>query len=264
MSETVDNLRGKSVLLLGGSRGLGLCVAEKLVTAGSRVMLVGRDPTRLAAAAALVKTGAYPITIGLCDLSQEESVNNFLSSYVRDAAPIDIVFCNASSLLSLGPTAMVSYQDWVVSWALVKGFFHIVHAMLPDMIRRDYGNILIVSSTSGIIPGLTCANAYSVAKAALEMFALNLAKELEGSGIYINVLRPGLMDTEMQAEARSQDPDVVGEAFVRKFNAFTANGLLRNPSEAAQVVLNIFHKEATGTITSIDQRGVSITKPERW
>ena len=117
------------------------------------------------------------------------------------------------------------------------------------MLERGWGRIVNVSS--GIVdhPGaMVGLNAYAATKAALEAHTLNLAAELAGSGVTVNVYRPGSVDTAMQAWFRAQPPAEIGAALHQHFQASYEQGALITPERSARSLLTRLAGEATGEI----------------
>jgi NAD(P)-dependent dehydrogenase (short-subunit alcohol dehydrogenase family) len=117
------------------------------------------------------------------------------------------------------------------------------------MLERGWGRIVSVSS--GIVdhPGaMVGLNAYAATKAALEAHTLNLAAEVAGRGVTVNVYRPGSVDTAMQAWFRAQPPAEIGAALHQHFQASYEQGALITPERSAQSLATRLAGEATGEI----------------
>jgi NAD(P)-dependent dehydrogenase (short-subunit alcohol dehydrogenase family) len=120
------------------------------------------------------------------------------------------------------------------------------------MRARNWGRIVNVSS--GIVAnpgGMIGANTYTGAESALEAHSLNLAAELAGTGITVNVYRPGRVDTAMQAWIRGQDPVDVGGGLVDRFAAAYQAGELITPAESAAALVSRLSSTATGQIWDV-------------
>ena len=91
-------------------------------------------------------------------------------------------------------------------------------------------------------------NAYAASKAALEAHTLNLAAELAGTGVTVNVLRPGMVDTAMPAWIRAQPPEQIGAALHDRFMVMRDSGLMAAPARPAGMIVNLVVGEATGQI----------------
>jgi 3-oxoacyl-[acyl-carrier protein] reductase len=117
------------------------------------------------------------------------------------------------------------------------------------MLAQGWGRIVNVSSGIAASPaGMLRANAYATSKAALEAHTLNLAAELSDTGITVNVYRPGIVDTAMQAWIRDQDPMHIGTALHQRFVDNYRHGTLLTPSQSAASLLTRLPSPASGQI----------------
>jgi len=112
----------------------------------------------------------------------------------------------------------------------------------------------VVNVSSGIVAnpaGMVRGNAYATTKAALEAHTVNLAAELRGTGVTVNVYRPGMVDTAMQAWIRQQDPERIGTGLHERFNRNFAEGSLLTPEHSAAVLLAHLAGDETGSIWDV-------------
>jgi 3-oxoacyl-[acyl-carrier protein] reductase len=120
------------------------------------------------------------------------------------------------------------------------------------MLERGWGRIVNISSGIAERPGgMVGANAYATSKAALEAHTLNLAAELDGTGVTVNAYRPGGVDTAMQAWIRSQPSEVVGQDLHDRFVETKESGALLTPEQSAASLLPRIAGTATGEIWSV-------------
>lgn len=205
----------RTALLLGGSKGLGLGVAEALVQRGVHVALVGRDTAALQAAAE--QLAAYPgsVTLFACDLQDSDSVSRLLADVSQRLNTVDIILLNGGG----PPPFAASHYDetlWQTQFtAMFLSQIRIVSHFLPAMRQRGFGRVLAVSSTSirEPIADLTASNAL---RSALAAWAKTLATEVARDGVTVNVVLPGRFATErttrldaMDAEDRGVDSAVI-------------------------------------------------------
>jgi NAD(P)-dependent dehydrogenase (short-subunit alcohol dehydrogenase family) len=147
---------------------------------------------------------------------------------------------NAATVEPLGASAAISAADLRRAFDLnVIAPAALASAIVPGMLAAGWGRIVNVSSGIAASPGaMIGANAYAATKAALEAHTRNLAAELAGTGVTVNVYRPGGVDTAMQAWIRSQDPARVGAALRDRFQRSYAEGTLLTPEASTAMLLD--------------------------
>jgi NAD(P)-dependent dehydrogenase (short-subunit alcohol dehydrogenase family) len=123
--------------------------------------------------------------------------------------------------------------------------------VLPGMLDAGWGRIVNVSAAIAGQPGMmTRFNTYAATKAALEAHTVNLAAELRGTGVTVNVYRPGSVDTAMQAWVREQDPERIGTTAHEWFNQNFAQGIPVTPAQSADALIAHLGGDDTGAIWS--------------
>lgn len=186
----------KTVLITGGSRGIGAACARVFSRDGYRVV-IGYNTSSDAAAAVSAETGAERVRADVSDAAQ-------VSGMFTAAGKVDVLVCNAGIAMQKLFTDMTP-EEWRHIFAVnVDGAFNCCREAIPGMIRRGGGSIIIVSSIWGVT-GAACEAAYSASKAALIGLTKALAKELGPSGIRVNCVAPGVIDTEMNASFSEED-----------------------------------------------------------
>jgi NAD(P)-dependent dehydrogenase (short-subunit alcohol dehydrogenase family) len=178
----------------------------------------------------------------------------------RSLGPIDVLVNNAGRVAPLGPTVNIDPQAWGAAMAVnLVGPFACIKAVLPGMLARRWGRIVNVSTGAAAGTGMTNANAYSVSKAGLEMLTTNLAAELTGSGVTVNTVRPGAVDTAMQTQIRTGDPATISADLVQRFQVMHASGRLLPPERPAQLIVRLIAQDVTGLVVSIsDERAQAL------
>ncbi len=187
-------LKGKTVFVIGGSRGLGLLLAEEFARRGAHVAISARNRDALERAAIrLRKTGAKIFTIQ-CDVTIRDEVADAIEKIERSLGPIDVLVNNAGTI-SVGPMESMTVDDYRDSinthfW----GPYFTTMAVLPQMQKRRQGRIVNISSIGGklSVPHLL---PYSVGKFALTGFSEGLRSALLKDNIYVTTVCPGLMRT---------------------------------------------------------------------
>jgi NAD(P)-dependent dehydrogenase (short-subunit alcohol dehydrogenase family) len=189
-----DDLRGKSVLIMGGSRGLGLALAEQFAREGCRIALCARDPDELRRAreqVAALGTEAFALR---CDVRRREEVEDAVARVERTFGGVDVLV-NVAGIISVGPLESQRLEDFeeamdVMFWGPV----HASLAALPGMARRGTGRIVNISSIGGkvAVPHLL---PYTCAKFAVVGFSEGLRTEAKRLGVRVLTVAPGLMRT---------------------------------------------------------------------
>ena len=189
----------QTVVITGGSRGIGAAAVELFAAQGNRVVFL-YEKNHASAEAVAKKTGAKAIC---CDVSDGTAVK----AAFEEIGDVDILICNAG-LMHFGLLSMMEEAAWDRLFDVnVKGIYHCVNAAMPAFLRKHAGCILTVSSMWGQV-GASCEAAYSATKGAVIALTKALAKELGPSGIRVNCVSPGVILTDMCA---SVEPEVLAE-----------------------------------------------------
>jgi short-subunit dehydrogenase len=193
-SRTLD-LHDKVVVITGGSRGLGLAMAEECAKRGARIAICARDAQELETARKQVRFRyAAHVFAKVCDVTNSDEVQEFLSAVLERFGRIDVLIANAGTI-SVGPLESQTLTDYqeamdVMYWGTVYPTL----AVLPHMRERGEGRIAMITSFGGkiAVPHLT---PYSAAKFAAVGFSEGLRAELRKDGIRVTTVCPGLMRT---------------------------------------------------------------------
>ena len=189
----------KTVVITGGSRGIGAAAVELFAARGDRVFFL-YEKNHEAAKTVSEKTGATAIC---CDVADGQAVKKAFEGI----GPVDILICNAG-IMHFGLLSMMEEKDWDRLFDVnVKGIYHCVSAAMPGFLRNQAGCIITVSSMWGQV-GASCEAAYSATKGAVIALTKALAKELGPSGIRANCVAPGVILTDMCA---SVEPEILAE-----------------------------------------------------
>ena len=188
-----------SVVITGGSRGIGAAAVALFAARGDRVYFL-YEKNHDAASAVSEKTGATAIC---CDVADSAAVK----AAFQQIGDVDILVCNAG-IVHYGLMSMMEEAAWDRIFAVnVKGIYHCVNAAMPSFLNKQRGAIVTVSSMWGRV-GSSCEAAYSATKGAVIALTKALAKELGPSGIRVNCVAPGVILTDMCA---SVDPEVLAD-----------------------------------------------------
>lgn len=213
-----------TVMVTGGSRGIGAAVVRRFAKAGHRVFFL-YEKEHEAAQKVAAETGAVPIC---ADVAEAEQV----SVAFRQSGPVDILVCNAGISL-IAPINMTSSAQWDRIFDVnVKGIYHCVNAALPGFLHKQAGSIVTVSSMWGQV-GASCETAYSATKGAVIALTKALAKELAPSGIRVNCVAPGVILTDMCNEV---EPEIL-EAMAQE-TPMERNGQPEDVAKAIEYLAN--------------------------
>ena len=232
-------LKGKVVLVTGGSRGLGFAIARELALSGARLALTARDAAELdRARARLVASGcAAPADVWIhpCDVSAEPQVRDLVAAATAHFGSIDVVVNNAGIIL-VGPLESQTLESF--HQAMNINFFGALHttlAVLPQMLARGNGAIVNIGSIGGKVafPHLL---PYVASKFAITGWSQGLRAELTGRGIRVTTVSPGIMRTGSHIQAR-----FTGDA-QKEYRWFAAAaslpGTAANATAAARKIVN--------------------------
>jgi short-subunit dehydrogenase len=188
------DLNGKTVLITGGSRGLGLVMAREFAREGARLVLCARDEAELQRAQADLEAFGVEIMTVPCDVTNKESVTNMIERVNSRFGGVDVLVNNAG-VIQVGPIEVMTHDDFEMTMqAHFWGPLNTIMAVLPSMRARKSGRIVNISSVGGkvSVPHLV---PYSASKFALVGLSKGLRAELMKDGIKVTTVCPGLMRT---------------------------------------------------------------------
>ena len=224
------------VVITGGSRGIGAAAVERFAERGDTVYFFYAQNEEAARAVA-EKTGAIPIQ---CDVADGTAVKAAFSR-IPD---VDILICNAG-ICHYGLMSMMEETVWDRLFAVnVKGIYHCVNAAMPFFLKKQAGSVITVSSMWGRV-GSSCEAAYSATKGAVIALTKALAKELGPSGIRVNCVAPGVIETDMCANL---DEETLAE--LAQESCVGRNGTPMDVANAMEYLANA--EFVTGHILNVD------------
>jgi NAD(P)-dependent dehydrogenase (short-subunit alcohol dehydrogenase family) len=239
----MGRLDGRRALVTGGGRGIGAAIARQLAADGAAVTVAARTSDEIDAVAADI--GGSAVVMDVADAS-------FVREAMAKVGDVDVVIANAGVVWRLREFVQTDVTEWEQDVVInLFGAVRVVRAALPGMVERGWGRVVTISSGAASPPGMPSANAYSTSKAALDMFTLHLAKEVEGTGVTVNAVRPGVVDTEMQTFMRSLPRDQVGEQFHDRFHGLHERGELIDPADSARFLVDVMMAGDNGTVRDI-------------
>lgn len=199
MTTQTQPLTGHVALVTGAVQGIGRAVAERLAHDGATVAVNGvHHDERMASVVAATSGVPAP-----ADVSDRDAVAAMVRRLGEDVGPVDVLVVN-HAYMSMGPLVDYDMEDW---WRVVDtnltGAFHLIQAVLPGMLRKGFGRIVVVSSEWGVT-GWPDATAYAASKAGLISLTKNLGRELAPRGVIVNAVAPGVVDTpQLEVDARA-------------------------------------------------------------
>jgi NAD(P)-dependent dehydrogenase (short-subunit alcohol dehydrogenase family) len=246
---------GKTALVTGAGRGIGRAIALGLADAGAGLILLARSAGQLdETRAMLLERGAKAarIRVVAADLGDDEQ-RGLAVRTALEAGRVDILVNNAATVEPLGVTADIPAAELRRAFELnVVAPVALTAAVLPGMLDAGWGRVVNVSSAIVARPGfMVRGNAYAATKAALEAHTVNLAAELNGTGVTVNAYRPGGVDTAMQAWIRGQDPDRIGAALHTRFSQSFSEGTLITPEQSAAALIAHLGGDDSGSIWDV-------------
>ena len=227
---------GRCVLISGGDRGIGAAAAQAFYAAGYRVAVLYHQN---AEAAARLEKALPGCTVVQCDVASRASCELAFHTVEQALGHVDVLVCNAG-IAQQKLFTDITPEEWQRMLDVnLSGAFHLCQLALPGMIHRKAGRILTVSSMWGQTGG-SCEVHYSAAKAGLIGLTKALAKEEGPSGITVNCVAPGVIDTDMMAAFTAEDKAALAEE--------TPVGRLGSADEVARLLVFLAGEDA-GYIT---------------
>ena len=232
----------KSVLVNGASRGIGAEIVRLFCERGYRVAFTYKRSAQAAARLA-EETGALAI---VADSACEGDVIRAVGEAKAVLGGVDILV-NVAAISSFSLFADITAEAWNEIFAVnVNGFFYYTRAVLPEMISKKEGRIINISSMWGSV-GASCEVHYSATKAAVDGMTKALAKEVAPSGITVNCVEPGVIDTDMNRG--------FGEQALAELAEETPLGRIGTVADVAEAVFFLASENAsfvTGQILGVD------------
>jgi len=214
----------KTVLITGASRGIGAQTARIFAENGYRV-IINYNKSKDAAEVLPKELGA---SLFFADVSQKSDVELMFSQIQNEFGGVDILVNNAG-IAQAKMFTDITEEEWDDMFSVnVKGIFNCTKAALPYMIHKKSGKIINISSIWGIT-GASCEVHYSASKAAVIGLTKALAKELGPSGITVNCVAPGVIETDMCASLSQEDISALKDE--------TPLGCIGTPDDIAKTVL---------------------------
>ena len=199
-------LNGRTALIIGGNRGLGLAMAQALAEAGANIFIAARDETKNREAEEIIRSG-YSVQTGsaFCDVTSEESIHKAVDAAVSKFEKIDILI-NSAGINIRGKIENLSLEDFhKVMEVNVTGSWLACRAVVPVMKKNGWGRIINIGSMLSLI-AIAQPTPYATSKGAILQLTRTLAIELAKENINVNAILPGPFGTELNLPIQN-DPE---------------------------------------------------------
>jgi NAD(P)-dependent dehydrogenase (short-subunit alcohol dehydrogenase family) len=243
-----DRLAGRVALVTGGGRGIGRAIALALAADGAKVAVSARSQDQIEAAAGEIEAqGGEALAVG-CDISDKEQVARMVDAVTTGLGPIDILINNAGAS---GSHKFLGHPDELWHRLLginLTGTYYVSKAVAPGMVERGWGRIVNIASVAART-GVAYAAAYAASKHGVLGLTRTIALELVRSGVTVNAVCPGYVDTPMTDESIA---NVVGKTRLSEDEArhavekMTPQNRLFDPEEVVVVVMMLVGEDARG------------------
>ena len=243
-SDATVTLSGRRALVTGGGRGIGAAVCRTLARSGAHVVVSARTPPQIESIAEEIRAAGGSAESVTCDVSDPESIRDMAA----EVEAVDILVNNA------GVSSSAKFLDTdLVEWERLHrinatGPLLVTQAFLPGMLERGWGRIVNVASIASLV-GARYITAYAASKHAVLGMARSLAAELVGTGVTVNTVCPGYVDTPMTHANIERIAGVTGREVsdIRKnLESDQPGGRLITPQEVAFAVMTFLPDAAAG------------------
>ncbi|HEV2318403.1 MAG TPA: SDR family oxidoreductase [Verrucomicrobiae bacterium] len=240
------SLKGQTALITGGGSGLGYGIAECFVASGAKVVLLGRRREVLKKAANKLGKAAF---VQVHDITLVDGAQALVARVSKENGPISILVNNAGIHLKKSAVETSPAEFSAVLQTHVVAAFSLTRAVLPQMLKRRHGNILFTASMASLF-GIPLVTAYSAAKSAYLGLVRSLATEVSPSGVRVNAIAPGWIESDMMLKALNGDPERAKKILGRTpMNCF---GTARDVGWAATYLCSPAARFVTGVFLPVD------------
>ncbi len=228
-------LEGQVAWVTGAGRGIGRATALALAAQGAAVALVSRTPHEVEHVADEIRARGGTAIASLLDVSNWDMVNWTAQQIAAALGPIDILISNAGQLDPLGRLWETDPEQAGRLFDInLSGAYYCLRSVLPDMVQRASGVIVNVSSGAGTAAGL---GVYAASKAGLDQLTRSAAIDLQGRGVRVYALHPGLVETRMQETLRAATSNRLPPDRRQYFIDQKAAGKVQPPEVTARTIV---------------------------
>jgi NAD(P)-dependent dehydrogenase (short-subunit alcohol dehydrogenase family) len=239
-------LAGRTAVITGGGRGIGAATAIGLAEAGAVVAVAGRNEEQVVDVVAQMRESGLPAFAFRCDVTDPRQVRDLALSAREAMGRVDILVNNASTATS-NPLGRITLAEWEHILSVnATGTFLCTQAMFPQMADRRWGRIINVASLAGL-EGDRYIAAYVASKHAVVGFTKAIAAEAVGTGVTVNTVCPGYVDTPLTDEAIARIMHLTGKSWHDALRAIldqAGQARLIRAHEVAEVIVELCADEA--------------------
>jgi NAD(P)-dependent dehydrogenase (short-subunit alcohol dehydrogenase family) len=243
------SLAGRGALVTGGGRGIGAAIAAALAEAGAAVVVTARTAAEIEAVATSLRARGGSAWAVPCDVSDETAVRTLAARALEHVGTVDVLV-NAAGDGGAAPLERITLADWrAMLDSHATGTFLCTRELLPAMRARGFGRVVNIASSAGLHGGRYISH-YCAAKHAVVGFTRAVALEVHGSGVTVNALCPGYVDTPMTARTIANVVARTGrtpEAALASVLASAGQDRLLAPVEVAAETLELCGEAAAAT-----------------
>lgn len=248
----MTRLDGRTALVTGGAGAIGTATGRRLAREGAEVVLLDRDGDAVDRAVADLRGDGHAVTGVEADVTDPDALERAVARVPGPSGGVDILVC-AAGVLVAGSATETTITDWQRTLDVnVTGTFLAARAVLPGMVERGRGAIVVISSTAGLVAEAGIA-AYCASKGAVLMLGRQLAVDYARLGVRVNVLCPGWIDTPFNDPAIERAGG--REALMPFIEQMVPLGRQGSPEEVADVVAFLVSDDArfvTGSVVVAD------------
>ncbi|SOC39316.1 3-ketoacyl-ACP reductase [Ureibacillus acetophenoni] len=219
-----QSLNGKVAFITGAARGIGKATALHLAKEGVNIGLLARTEATLKDVATEIEGLGVKVAYAVADVSSKDQVESAIASLTNDLGPADILINNAG-IAKFGSVLEMDPEEWKKMIDVnIMGTYYVTHAVLPQLIEKNGGDIINISSTSGL-NGAATSSAYSASKFGVIGFTESLAQEVRRNNIRVSALTPSTVATDLAKdlslikendESKIMQPEDIAEFIVNQ------------------------------------------------
>ncbi len=247
----MKRLQGKNIIVTGGTSGIGATAAKLLAMNGANVVISGRSDKKGAEVVEEINALGGNCKFIQCDVKNKSDVDKLVNMSIESLGSIDCLFNNAGIDGEINMFADSSEENWDdVMDTNIKGVWYCMKSVIGHMLTNGKGNILNMSSTSGLVGNGFGMSAYAASKFAVIGLTKSVALEYAKQNIRVNAICPAFVETPMVSQICTENPKLK-----RRFEACQPIGRMAKPEEIGNAIVYLLSDESsfiTGTSFVID------------